>query len=177
MRDFISTSYNLEPKQLQCLSECYSYCIFENSCYTSWQPPPLLKGKEQQANSMSSPWQLRAVEVWKLPGNSNYMVDFSYSVTGSRVGGIELCVFHYNTVIITRDVIPLPDCLLQWGYGCRIVSQNYVSTLDYSLPEHLCTNPGVCMVCKPIRGIHCSLPAETVWLYKLQMPISLWFIS
>lgn len=45
------------------------------------------------------------------------------------MGGIELCVFHDSTVIITKDVIPLPNCLLQWGYKCRIVSQNHISTL------------------------------------------------
>lgn len=79
------------------------------------------------------------IEDWKLLRNSNFMVDFSSSVTGRGVGGIER-VFFVIVLSLTKDIIPLPNSVATSICMCRVVSQNHVSVLDFCLPEHLCMN-------------------------------------
>lgn len=90
MSDQESCGTSSQHPRIQSQSTCSAWakgihnCISEFSHYTFWQTTPSLKRKEQQANSVSSPWQLKTVEAWKLLGNNNYLVDFSYCITESQ---------------------------------------------------------------------------------------------
>lgn len=49
-------------------------------------------------------------------------------------------MFFVIVLSLTKDIIPLPNSLLQQAYPCVELFHNHVSMLDFYLPEHICMN-------------------------------------